>query len=97
MKNFIMFFILFSLCSISAFAEEAVFLNQEEVVQLKIPTSNPELSGIEHEDVLYNSREKSSNYFEAEEDVFESKFGKSFSKFIDKKLINNKINKFTEL
>ncbi len=44
---------------------------------------NPELEDIEYE----------STY--SDEDVFESKAGKAFTKFINNKVINNKINNYT--
>ena len=44
---------------------------------------NPELEDIEYEPMYSN------------EEVFESKVGKAFTKFIDNKVINNRINNYT--
>ena len=80
------------------FAQEAVFLKQDDVVRLKIPASNPELSKIEDvEDVeLYvPKRKKDSNYFDEDDSIFESRAGKAFSKLVDKWAIDNKVNDYS--
>ena len=91
-----MFFVLFFMCA-SAFAEDSVFLKQDEVVRLKVPDANPELSRIKYDDeTLYSSRKAGSNYFyDEKETVFESKAGKAFNKFIDTWAIDNKINNYS--
>ena len=47
-KNFLI--LILSVCILPAFADEAIFLKQDEVVRLKVPAANPELSRIEYED-----------------------------------------------
>lgn len=93
-KILVVFFVLFNVY-VPAFAEDSVFLKQDEVVRLKVPAANPELSRIEYEDeMLYKPRTKGSNYFDEKESVFESRAGKAFSKFIDDWAIDNKINNY---
>ena len=78
-----------------AFAEEAVFLKQDEIARIKVPAANAELSRIEYEeDFLYKPHAKGSNYFDEEENIFESRAGKAFGKFIDNHAIDNKINNY---
>ena len=72
--------------------EEAVFLNTEEIFQLKTQEAvNLQRVNQDHESII----ERNYNYFESDEEIFESKTGKMFHKFIDDKIINNKINNFS--
>lgn len=72
--------------------EEAVFLNTEEIFQLKTQEAvNLQKVNQDHESII----EKDYKYFESDEEIFESKTGKMFHKFIDDKIINNKINNFS--
>ena len=95
MKRKLFLIFVLCVCLLLVFADEAVFLKQDEVVRLKVPAVNPELSKIEYEDeMLYKPHAKGSNYFDEEENVFESKAGKAFSKLIDEWAIDNKINNY---
>ena len=95
MKRKLFLLSILSVCIPLAFAEDSVFLKQDEVVRLKVPAANPELSRIEYEDeMLYKPRTKGSNYFDEKESVFESRAGKAFSKFIDDWAIDNKVNNY---
>jgi hypothetical protein len=95
MKRKLFFISILSVCILPAFADEAIVLKHDEVVRLKVPAANPELSRVEYEDeMLYKPRTKGSNYFDEKESVFESRAGKAFSKFIDDWAIDNKINNY---
>jgi hypothetical protein len=78
----------------TSFAYEEVILNPVEKTTLTVPKANSIILEKEDcEDYIYQRKEEKSMYFEAEEEMFENKSGKMFSKFINEKVINNKLNR----
>ena len=77
---------------ISSCAYEEVFLQTEGVSQLHVPTYSEEIMRAEREHKENYASKRDENYFDKEEDVFESKAGRSFSRFVDNVIINNKLN-----
>ena len=78
------------------YAEDAVTLETTEVFSLNIdrskqtiPTINQYGEVVTEDDYNYSSKE------DIEDEIFESKTGKLFNKFIDEKIIDNKINNFS--
>lgn len=69
---------------------EEVSLDAEELNVLKVPKSPVLEYEKEHKENYSNSRYE--NYFDAEDDIFESKAGKTFGKFVNDVVINNKLN-----
>ena len=69
---------------------DTVNLTPEEITRIKVPQTH-NLSEINKKD------DDIDDYcgFYSDEDVFESKAGKTFSKIIDNVVINNKFNKYT--
>ena len=92
----IKFLILFCTILFSAncsWAYDEINLVPVESNKIEIPKSYVDnLEKINLEKSQLKQKEKSV-YFESEEDVFENKAGKAFSKFINDKAINNKINR----
>ncbi len=88
---FVLFSIVFANFSL-ANALETVGLHDYEIKTLKAPDKN-----IYEKKYSLNPEieETDPDYLYSEEDVFENKAGKVFSKFINDKVINNKINQFT--
>ena len=81
-------FLLMNIEIASANQDGVVHLQYDEIRTLKAPVhtyqSSYDIDSIED-----------SCYFEAEDEIFESKAGKAFSKVVDKVIINNKINNFS--
>lgn len=78
------------------YAEDTVTLETTEVFSLNIdrskqtiPTINQYGEIVTEDDYNYSSKE------DIEDEIFESKTGKLFNKFIDEKIIDNKINNFS--
>lgn len=93
---FISIFILFFTNYSCAFDSESLNLDTEEIHTLKVPNFSPISRTIDNEDVYINKKqEERSNYFDIDEEVFENKSGQTFSKFINEKVINNKITNFS--
>ena len=90
MRNLLFLFLIFFCVNISyANNQEEVHLQNYNVKTLSVPKASYEK--------IYSlnpEEEEDSYYFEQDEDVFENKAGKAFSKFVDNKVINNKINNF---
>ena len=88
------FILSYSLVPAITYGYEEVRLITNERTTLSIPKSNFEITEeIEKENAYYTRREEKPLYFEEEEDVFDNKAGKIFSKFINEKAINNKLNR----
>lgn len=87
-KLITVFCILFATCLVAkAFDEEEITL--PAVVAPTLNTTNKAPS-----EYNYNSTKKSDNdHYDSGEEVFDSKAGKLFSKFVDETVINNKINR----
>ena len=90
MKKIILSIFIFVLAIPIALAYEEVSLDAEELNVLKVPKSPVLEYEKEHKENYSNSRYE--NYFDAEDDVFESKAGKTFSKFVNDVVINKKLN-----
>ena len=94
--RFLIGFLLFLIISTftnTSFGFEGVTLIPTERKTLGVPRSKGEmLEEINRENLARQKKEEKSSYFEAEEEVFESKAGKALSKFINEKAINNKLN-----
>lgn len=91
-KTWLVIFLFFSISS--SIAEEAVFLDTTDVLKLKAPKSfEIDMINSDNEGDFFKKSE--SVVFDSDEEIFESKAGKFFNKFIDDKVINNKINKFS--
>ena len=91
MKRFFKIFLCFSflaiLCEPLYANQEEVRLNVNEIRTLKAPVHS-------YQTKYESAYDTDSSYFEAEDDIFESKAGKTFSKIVDKVIINNKVNKY---
>ena len=73
------------------------YANNYEEVHLQsydVKTLNAPKASYEKIYSLSPEEEVESYYFEQDEDVFENKAGKAFSKFVNDRVINNKINTF---
>ena len=91
MKRLLFLFLIFFLVSKSyANGYEEVRLQNYDVKSLSVPKAN-----FEKNYSLNPEDEVESYYFEQDDEVFESKAGKAFSKFVNDKVINNKINTYT--
>ena len=89
----LLLFLFLNYSSVFAF-EDSVFLDTKDIFQLKPPSVfTMEQINAESEDSIYRKGE--SIYFESDEEIFETKAGKVFNKFIDDRIINNKINNFS--
>lgn len=75
-------------------AFEEVVLESSDLNRLKLTTPVNEALEIEkaHKE-LYLKEKNAENFYDAEEQVFESKAGQTFSNFVDNVLINNKLNR----
>lgn len=92
--NVVLIIFLFFVFIARSFAYEEVILNPVEKTTLTVPKANSIILEKEDcEDYIYQRKEEKSMYFEAEEEMFENKSGKMFSKFINEKVINNKLNR----
>lgn len=91
MKKIAIYFFVLILSGSVAFAFEEVSLNADEVNRLKVPTSLALEQEREHRENYLKQSED--DYFEPEDNVFESKTGKTLNKFVDNVIINNKINR----
>ncbi|MBE7710744.1 MAG: hypothetical protein E7Z92_01245 [Cyanobacteria bacterium SIG31] len=93
LASFIFLFV-FIFASKATLAYEEVNLTPTEIKMLEVPKSKGEvLEEINRENNARQKREEKSIYFDAEDEVFENKAGKAFSKFINEKAINNKLNR----
>lgn len=97
MKNFFKTVIFLALGTSIAFAsDEAVILDTSEIFNLNMPTAMQDnLSQINNNEEAHYKSSKAPNYFDKDENVFETKFGQIFSNFIDDKAINNRINNYS--
>lgn len=97
MKNFLrIVLILVSLFVLSqSYAEESVSLEVSGFNNLKAPESmEARLERVNYRSEISTlSKYDKMDYFEAEEEIFESKTGQMFSKFINDRAINNKVNR----
>ena len=75
-----------------AYSYEEVRLIPCGMQSLSVPKSNYEMYEKDNNDFHIRKEEKSP-YFEEEDEVFDSKAGKIFSKFINDRAINNKLNR----
>ena len=82
----------FTILSSKAIAFEEVFLDTTEINKLQIPTSSTQILDAEkkHKENYTDINDYS---LDDDEEVFTSNAGRKFSKFIDKAVINNKLNK----
>ena len=78
----------------TSYAEEVINLNIRQINNLKVPESNESRLNRVNQRSEYSSfiDYDKIDYFTPEEEVFESKTGQIFTKFINEKAINNKIN-----
>ena len=77
---------------------EEVSLNFSENKQLTAPkTNNYVFSRVNHEGEVITDEDyyENNEYFRPEDDVAESKIEKGFYNFVDKVIINNKLNNYT--
>ena len=103
MKKFIKIFLIllflmtFSNTSFAEKSEEVIFLNASEVTSLKVPVSPVVDYAISNQDYEYKHQKELeiSGDFSSEEELSNNKVLNSFYKFVDNKLINNKLNDFT--
>jgi len=81
----------------SVLAEEAVVLEASGFNSLKVPETNSmRLERVNQRSEISSLRKyDDTEYFSTDEEVFEGKAGQVFSKFINDKVINNKLNTFT--
>lgn len=97
MKNFLrIVLILISLFVLSqSYAEESVSLEVSGFNNLKAPESmEARLERVNYRSEISTlSKYDKMDYFEAEEEIFKSKTGQMFSKFINDRAINNKVNR----
>ena len=93
-KGLVLLFLLF-FANRSYASEEVIMLNADNINRLNVPNS-PTLDYIysRQNEVKYKNLDDEDIYY-AEEDTSENKALKTFYKFIDDKMINNKLNKFT--
>ena len=95
-KIFVCLWILFT--GISAiYAEKAVILETTGFNSLRAPETNQMRLDRVNQQSEYSSLRKYDNveYFSVDEEVFDSKAGQVFSKFVNDKVINNKLNSYT--
>lgn len=78
-------------------AEEAVILEASGFNSLKIPeTSSMRLERVNQRSEISSLRKlEDAEYFNADDEVFETKAGQVFSKFVNDKVINNKLNTYS--
>ena len=91
-KYFLFYVLVLKLCCGTVFASEEVFLQVDKFTTLQAPNTLDVI--LDHEREYKEARINSAkdDYFNAEDDVFESNAGRAFGKFVDKVLINNKLN-----
>ena len=80
-----------------ALAEEAVILEPSGFNSLKVPETNSlRLERINQcSEISSLRRLEDAEYFNADDEVFETKAGQIFSKFVNDKVINNKLNTYS--
>ena len=73
-----------------------MLLDTREIYTLKVP-ENVDTSRKIYDVEEYRAKNTNGNYnyFDVDEEIFETKSGQVFSKFVNDKLINNKLNKFS--
>ena len=91
-KNFlVVFVIIFSNINlVLAFEEEYINVQVNEIKKFEVPVLNDEVFSPVNQKGEFVSKDYDSDYFEADDEVFETKSGQIFGKFIDDKVINNK-------
>lgn len=92
----ILTFLLLNTCCI--YAEDIVTLDTSETFKLQYSNINNELTTINQDGEIVTEEdfEPANHYYlDKDDEIFEGKLGKIFSKFIDEKIINNKINNFS--
>lgn len=92
-KHFGVLIILNIFCLQTIATENVVSLDAEEIIKLKIPQNNIDFNRDDNTKTgfMLKEKEESPNFFDDEE-IFESKIGKKFNRFINEKAINNKLN-----
>ena len=95
MKKGLVFLFLLFFANRSYASEEVIMLNTNDINYLSVPSS-PTLDYIysRQNEVQCKNLDDEDIYY-AEENTSENKALKTFYKFIDDKMINNKLNKFT--
>ena len=88
-SSLVIIFLLGSFIQVTA--NDEIFLQTDERKVLKVPNTLEKTLKNEEEHRDYY-RKTDNSYFSTDEEVFESKAGKTFGKFVDNVLINNKLN-----
>ena len=83
----------FGVQNISFANSEEVSLNYTEISRLATPISKTAM--LENANHMYENDDDETSYFIPEEDLGESKVEKAFYKFVNDKVINNKLNMYT--
>lgn len=79
--------------NISIANSEEVSLNYTEINKLTVPVSNAVM--LENANHMYQNDDIVTSYFIPEEDLGESKVEKAFYKFVNDKVVNNKLNLYS--
>ena len=89
-KIFLIFYAFVFFTNIIFASDESVYLVPNEVKKLSAPEIDKAVFSALNQKGEFVSKDYDSEYFEADDEVFETKSGQIFGKFIDDKVINNK-------
>ena len=78
-----------------AFEEEYIYLDSSEVQKLEAPDVNTDIMSAINQNGEFVIKENELGIFNADDEIFDTKAGQIFSKFIDDKVINNKFLNFS--
>ena len=78
-----------------AFDEEYIYLDSSEVQKLEAPDVNTDRMSAINQNGEFVIKENELGIFNADDEIFDTKAGQIFSKFIDDKVINNKFLNFS--
>ena len=92
--NLFIFLLVFLSFTANAFAYDEVILIPTERRTLSTPKTYFEnIEKNEDENISRIKKDEKSAYFDTEEEMFDNKAGRIFSKFVNDKVINNKLNR----